>query len=34
MTVKMFDRPHYEPEQKLFGPLLERDFSKLLPPNT
>jgi hypothetical protein len=33
MTVKLFDPPHYGPEQKLFGPLLERDFSKLLPPN-
>jgi hypothetical protein len=31
MTVKLFDPPQYEPEQKLFGPLLERDFEKLLP---
>jgi hypothetical protein len=33
MTVKLFDPPQYEPEHKLFGPLLERDFKKLLPPN-
>lgn len=31
MTVKLFDPPQYEPEQKLFGPLLDRDFSKPLP---
>jgi len=33
MTVKLFDPSQYEPEQKLFGPLLERDFDKLLPQN-
>jgi hypothetical protein len=33
MTVKLFDPPQYEPEQKLFGPLPERDFDKLLPQN-
>ncbi|MCP4617948.1 MAG: hypothetical protein GY844_16135 [Bradyrhizobium sp.] len=33
MTVKLFDPPQYEPEHKLFGPLLDRDFSKLLGPN-
>lgn len=33
MTVKLFDPPQYEPEQKLFGPLLERDFEKPLPRN-
>jgi len=33
MTVKLFDPPQYEPEQKLFGPLLDRDFDKLLPQN-
>lgn len=33
MTVKLFDPPQYEPEQKIFGPLLERDFSKPLPQN-
>jgi hypothetical protein len=31
MTVKLFEPPQYEPEQKLFGPLLDRDYSKLLP---
>jgi hypothetical protein len=30
MTVKLFEPPQYEPEHKLFGPLLDRDFSKLL----
>ena len=33
MTVKLFEPPQYEPEHKLFGPLLDRDFSKLLSPN-
>jgi hypothetical protein len=33
MTVKLFDPPQYEPEHKLFGPLMDRDFSKLLAPN-
>lgn len=32
MTVKLFNPPQYEPEHKLFGPLLDRDFSKLIPP--
>jgi hypothetical protein len=31
MTVKRFEPPQYEPEQKLFGPLLDRDYSKPLP---
>ena len=34
MTVKLFDPPQYEPEHKLFGPLLDRDFSNLLGPNS
>ena len=29
MTVKLFDPPQYEPENKLFGPYTDRDFSKL-----
>ena len=32
MTVKLFDPSQYEPEQKLFGPPLDRDFSKLTLP--
>ena len=34
MTVKLFDPPQYEPEHKMFGPILDRDFDKLLPANT
>lgn len=30
MAVKMFDPPQHDSEQKLFGPLLDRDYSKLL----
>jgi hypothetical protein len=33
MTVKLFDPPQYEPEHKLFGPPMDRDFDKLLAPN-
>ena len=33
MTAKLFDPPQYEPEHKLFGPLLDRDFDRLVPPN-
>ena len=29
MSMKLLDPPQYEPESKLFGPLLERDFSRL-----
>ena len=32
MTVKLFEPPQYEPEQKLFGPHTDRDFSKLPSP--
>jgi hypothetical protein len=33
MTVKLFDPPQYNPEHKLFGPIIERDFDKILPTN-
>jgi hypothetical protein len=33
MTVKLFDPPQYEPEHKLFGSPVYRDFDKLLSPN-
>jgi hypothetical protein len=32
-TVMTVDPPQYEPEHKLFGPLIDRDFNKLVPPN-
>jgi len=32
MAVKLFEPPQYEPEQKLFGPYTDRDFSKLPAP--
>ena len=32
MTVKLFDPPQYEPEQKLFGSYTDRNFSKLPSP--
>jgi hypothetical protein len=31
MTVKLFEKPQYEPEHKLFGNPIYRDFDKLLP---
>ena len=34
MTVKLFEPRQYEPEQRIFGPLLDRDYDRLFSSNS